>query len=253
MLVEVGALVPQVVRPDDGGVAAGVAASEPALLEHRDVGDPVQGREVVGGREPVAAAAHDDDLVGLLGLGAAPCGRPALVMAERVAGKGEDGVSHRRSSLPLPAGGGGTVKDKGAPAPREVRSDPPASRTGARSMTMTIIIRRRSPPAKRPRACLTSESGAFCGLPPSPRPALPPGRRRGYRTARRTGLLSPAFRRRPHAGTRPAIAGRGDGTVCSPAVASSEWERRSPQADPRRPTGGVADGIRSWVLLGAIS
>mgnify|MGYP003694255845 CR=1 FL=1 len=37
MLVDRRALVPEVVRADDRGVAAGVAAAEPAALEHRDV------------------------------------------------------------------------------------------------------------------------------------------------------------------------------------------------------------------------
>ena len=115
VLVQMGALVQKVVRPDDGGVAAGVAAPQPALLEHRDVPDAVQLREVVRGREPVAAAAHDDDIVGLPGLGAAPRGRPALVSAECVAREGEDGVSHRRSAPPrwsaaLPATGAGSVR-----------------------------------------------------------------------------------------------------------------------------------------------
>ena len=39
VVVDPGALVPQVVGADDRGVAPGVAAAEPALLEHRDVGD----------------------------------------------------------------------------------------------------------------------------------------------------------------------------------------------------------------------
>ena len=55
--------VPQVVGADDRGVAAGIAAAEPALLQHRDIGDAVLLGEVVGGREPMAAAADDDDVV----------------------------------------------------------------------------------------------------------------------------------------------------------------------------------------------
>ncbi len=38
MVVERGALREQVVGADDGGVAAGVAAADPALFEHRDAG-----------------------------------------------------------------------------------------------------------------------------------------------------------------------------------------------------------------------
>ena len=37
--------------------------TEPALFDHRDVGDAVLFREVVGGRKAVAAA-DDDDVVG---------------------------------------------------------------------------------------------------------------------------------------------------------------------------------------------
>ena len=55
VVVEPGALVVEVVRADDRGVAPGVAAAEPALVDHRDVGDPVLLREIVGRPEPVAA------------------------------------------------------------------------------------------------------------------------------------------------------------------------------------------------------
>jgi hypothetical protein len=40
VLVDGRALVVEIVRPDDGGVAAGVAAAEPALLKHGDVRTP---------------------------------------------------------------------------------------------------------------------------------------------------------------------------------------------------------------------
>jgi transcriptional regulator GlxA family with amidase domain len=63
VVVEPRALVIEIVRADDGGVAPGVAAAEPALVDHRDVGDPVLLGEIVGGAEPVAAGADDDDVV----------------------------------------------------------------------------------------------------------------------------------------------------------------------------------------------
>ena len=53
----------QVVGADDGGVARGIAAAEPALVEHRDIGDPVVLGEVVGGGESVPAGAHDHHVV----------------------------------------------------------------------------------------------------------------------------------------------------------------------------------------------
>ena len=72
----------QVVRADDGGVAARIAGADVALLQHRHVGDAVLVREVIGGREPVPAAADDDDVVLGLRLGLAPGRRPAGVAAK---------------------------------------------------------------------------------------------------------------------------------------------------------------------------
>ena len=64
MLVERGALVPQIVGADHRGVAPGVAAAEPALLQHRDIGDAVEAGEVVGSGQAMTAGADDDDIVG---------------------------------------------------------------------------------------------------------------------------------------------------------------------------------------------
>ena len=72
VLVDGRALVPQVVRPDQGGVAGHVPARQPAPLQHRHVGDPVVLGQVVRGREAVPAAADDDHVVGPLGLRVAP-------------------------------------------------------------------------------------------------------------------------------------------------------------------------------------
>ena len=57
-----------VVRADDRRVPARRARADVRLLEDRDVRDPVALREVVRGREPVRAAADDDDLVAALEL-----------------------------------------------------------------------------------------------------------------------------------------------------------------------------------------
>src|SRR5690606_17787885 len=75
----------------------------PALLQDRHVGDAVLPGEVVGGRQAVAAAAHDDDVVFGLRLGAAPRFLPALVVADGVAGKGEDRVAALQHSMTLTA------------------------------------------------------------------------------------------------------------------------------------------------------
>ena len=58
-----------VVRADDRRVPAGRARADVRLLEDGDVADAVPLREVVRGREPVRAAADDDDLVAALQLG----------------------------------------------------------------------------------------------------------------------------------------------------------------------------------------
>ena len=63
MLVELGVGAQQVVGAHDRGVASGVAAAQPALLQHRDIGDAVLLGEVVGRRQAVAAAADDHHLV----------------------------------------------------------------------------------------------------------------------------------------------------------------------------------------------
>ena len=72
VLVDGGALVPEIVRADDRGVPGHVAPAEPSLLEDGDVRDPVVPGEVVRGREAVAAPADDDDVVGGSRLGGTP-------------------------------------------------------------------------------------------------------------------------------------------------------------------------------------
>src|SRR6266853_5167589 len=100
MVVECGALIEQVVGADDGGVAAGVAAADPALFEHCDVGEAMLAREVVGCSQSVTAAADDEGVIGGLGLGTAPLRRPAALAGQapyqqRQAGEG----LHRRVLL----------------------------------------------------------------------------------------------------------------------------------------------------------
>ena len=68
-LVEGDTLRRQVVGAHDGGVAGGVAAGEPAAVEHRDIGDAVMGGEVIGRGEAVPAGADDDDVVARLQVG----------------------------------------------------------------------------------------------------------------------------------------------------------------------------------------
>ena len=79
VVVERRRLVEEIVRTDDGGVAAGIAAADPALFDDRDIGDAVNGRKVIGRRQPMSAAADDDDVVFLLRLRRAPLALPTLM------------------------------------------------------------------------------------------------------------------------------------------------------------------------------
>jgi hypothetical protein len=93
VLVKMRALVPEIIGAHDGGVAAGVAAADPALLQHGDIGDAVLLGEVVSRRQAVAAAADDDDVILRLWLRAAPGFLPVLMVAESIPGEGEDRIA----------------------------------------------------------------------------------------------------------------------------------------------------------------
>jgi hypothetical protein len=53
-------------------VAGHIAAGEPALIQHRDVGDAVVLDEIVRGRQAVPSPADDDDVICPFGLRIAP-------------------------------------------------------------------------------------------------------------------------------------------------------------------------------------
>ena len=59
-IVECRAFGVEIVRADGGGVAARVAAAEPAFLDHGDAFEPVVLGEVIGGGQAMPAAADDD-------------------------------------------------------------------------------------------------------------------------------------------------------------------------------------------------
>src|SRR5215467_10715224 len=95
-----GALVPQIVGANHGGVPPGIAAAQPSLLDHRDIGNAMLLGEVIGRRQAMPAAADDDDVIGRPRLGAAPGLGPVFVVAARVARQAEDGITRLHPALP---------------------------------------------------------------------------------------------------------------------------------------------------------
>jgi hypothetical protein len=83
----------EVVRPHDGGVAAGVAATEPALLDHADARAFVSFGEVIGGRKPMSAAADDNEIISRLRLRLAPGLRPTFVAGQALLEESEGGIA----------------------------------------------------------------------------------------------------------------------------------------------------------------
>ncbi|MNF86547.1 hypothetical protein D3C84_689870 [compost metagenome] len=92
VLVQLRRLVPQVVGADDGGVARGVAAAQPALLHHRDVLHAEFLGQVVGGGQAVAATADDDHVINRLRRRVAPHALPVFVVAQGVLEQAEAGI-----------------------------------------------------------------------------------------------------------------------------------------------------------------
>ena len=64
--------IPQVVRPDDGGVAGHVAACQPSFFHDGDVRDAMVFGQIVGGGQTVPTTSYDDDVIGLFGLRISP-------------------------------------------------------------------------------------------------------------------------------------------------------------------------------------
>ena len=63
LVVEFHPLGSEVVGANDGGVAAGIAAAEIALVEHRHVANAVIASQVVGRRQSMAARPDDDHVI----------------------------------------------------------------------------------------------------------------------------------------------------------------------------------------------
>src|SRR6516164_4337669 len=104
MVVERCAFGKEVVGADDRGVAAGITAADPALLEHRDVGQPMLARQVIGGAEAMTTAPDDERVIGWFGVGMTPLGLPAALASETASQQRQAGkaLHHRILQVPRP-------------------------------------------------------------------------------------------------------------------------------------------------------
>src|SRR6266851_555414 len=93
MLVDPRTLVPQIVGADDRRVAPGIAEPDRPLFQDRDIADAMLLGKVVSGRQPMPAAADDDDLVARLRRRLAPGRLPEAVPGQRVARQGEERIA----------------------------------------------------------------------------------------------------------------------------------------------------------------
>src|SRR5580704_15586666 len=89
MIVEGGTFVEQIIGADDGRVASGVAAADPAFFKHCYVSESVLCRQVIGRPQSVAAAADDDGIVLLLRFRLAPLLLPAAMARQPAQKKGK--------------------------------------------------------------------------------------------------------------------------------------------------------------------
>src|SRR3954451_973368 len=79
MLVDPRTGVPEIIRADDRRVAPGIAETDRAFFEHRDIADAMLFRKIISGRQPVPAAADNHDIVALSRRRLAPGRGPAPV------------------------------------------------------------------------------------------------------------------------------------------------------------------------------
>ena len=136
VLVDGGALVPQVVRADDRGVAGHVPAGQPAPLHDRHVRDPVVPGEVVGRREAMSTATDDDDVVRRLRLGATP--QPVGVMRDVPVG------AHAQARMRSPVGSqtGSLTTVAGSRSPNHSMRRAMSRRVASSTGSMTLVRQR---------------------------------------------------------------------------------------------------------------
>ena len=98
IVVERDALGVEIIGPDRAGVAAGIAAAEPALLDHSDIGDAVVLCQIVGRGEAVSAAADHHRVISRFRFRAAPCRLPAFLAGEALLEERKGGIALRHFS-----------------------------------------------------------------------------------------------------------------------------------------------------------
>ena len=91
--IERNALIAQVVGADGDRVAGNVAAAQPALFQHRHIGDAMLSGQVMRRGQPMPAGTDDQDFIVFAKRWLAPGPLPVLVVGQRVAGQREQGVA----------------------------------------------------------------------------------------------------------------------------------------------------------------
>ena len=93
LVIDRGRRVLQIVRPDDRGVAPGVATAQPTLFDDRHVLDAVVLAQIIGCGQTMTARANDDDIIVLFRLWRGPSPLPAQMMGHRLFGDGKDRIT----------------------------------------------------------------------------------------------------------------------------------------------------------------
>ena len=79
-----------VIGTNDGGIATGIAPTDPALFQHCNIRDAMHGGQIIGRREAVASASDYDDIISAGGRRIPPNRRPAAMTEGGIRQKGKD-------------------------------------------------------------------------------------------------------------------------------------------------------------------
>lgn len=89
VIVKTGAFVIEIVGADDRRVAAGIAATEPALVDDRNIGDAVLAGQIIGRPKTMAAGTDDDYVIFGLRLAVGPLFFPVFIARQGILQKTE--------------------------------------------------------------------------------------------------------------------------------------------------------------------